>query len=98
MPVAVDLERAPQDDACVAMVPVTQRCGLLHLFSRRLPGGGSLGSWGAAVHGEEETVVQLLKLVKLVRMPSLTAASMGVVSLLKAMVGASLAPLFPRET
>jgi hypothetical protein len=77
------------------MVPVTQRCGLLHLFSRRLPGGGSLGSWGAAVHGEEETVVQLLKLV---RMPSLTAASMGVVSLLKVMVGASLAPLFPRET
>jgi hypothetical protein len=46
--------------------------------SRRLPGGGSLGSWGVAVHGEEETVVQLLKRV---RMPSSTAAPVGVVFL-----------------
>jgi hypothetical protein len=46
---------------------------------RRLLGGGSLGSWGAAVYGEEETVVQLLKWVM---MPSLIVAPVGVVFLI----------------
>jgi hypothetical protein len=48
--------------------------------SRRLPDGGSLTSWGAAVHGEEGMVVQLLKRV---RMPSSIAAPVGVIFLVR---------------
>jgi hypothetical protein len=74
------------------MAPVTQRCGPLHrcpssssvqrdlasdgAASRWLPGGGSLGSCGAVVHGEEVTVDPLLKRV---RMPSSTAVLVGVI-------------------
>jgi hypothetical protein len=104
----VDLERAPLDDVCVATAPVTQRCGLLHLClssslvqrdlasaaSWRLPSGGSLVSWGAAVHGEE-TMVQLLKRV---RMHHQQWRSWVSFSSLEVTVGASLAPLFPGET
>jgi hypothetical protein len=54
-----------------------------------------LSSWGAVVHGEEETVVQLLKRV---RKPSSTAAPWVLFSSLEAMVGAYLASLFPAET
>jgi hypothetical protein len=70
---AVDLDRAPWEDVCVAMAPVTRRCGLLHLCissslvqrdptygggaSGWLPGGGSFDSWGASIHGEKEIVV-----------------------------------------
>jgi len=86
--------RAPRDGVCVAMAPVTQRGGLLRCWlssstvrrdpvgggaaSRRLPGGRVLGPWGVAVHAEEETVVQL---VKRVRMSPSTAALVGVVFL-----------------
>jgi hypothetical protein len=42
------------------------------------PGGGFLGSWGVAVHGEE-TVVKLLKRV---RMPPSVATPVGVVFLI----------------
>jgi hypothetical protein len=46
--------------------------------SRWLPSGGSLGSWGAVVHGEEEIVVQLLSRV---RMPPSTVVPVSVVFL-----------------
>jgi hypothetical protein len=59
-----------------------------------LPGGGSLGSWGVTVHGEEETVFQLLKRV---RMPPSMAAPVGVVFLVGSDVGASFAPFFHGE-
>jgi hypothetical protein len=46
--------------------------------SRWLPSDGSLGPWGVAVHGEEETVVLMLKRV---RIPPSTEAPVGVVFL-----------------
>jgi hypothetical protein len=46
--------------------------------SKRFPGGGLLGPLGVAVHDEEETVVQLMKRV---RMTPSTAAPVGVIVL-----------------
>jgi hypothetical protein len=69
-----------------------QRCGLLHLWlssssvqrdlasggaaSRRNPSGGSLGSWAAVVHGEEE-----MKFLKRVLVELSTAVPVGVVDM-----------------
>jgi hypothetical protein len=94
---ALDLERAPRDDVCVAMSPITHQSGLIHFLvsssstqrdltsgaaaSRWLPGGGSLGLW---VNAEEETMVQLLKRV---RMPSSMMVQVRVNSSLEAMLG-----------
>jgi hypothetical protein len=76
---------------CVAMVPSMQRGGLLccrlssssvqsdsiidGAASQRLLGSGLLCSWDVAVHGEEETVVQLAKRA---RTPPLAAPPAGV--------------------
>jgi hypothetical protein len=50
---------------------------------------------GAVVHNEEETVVQLMKLV---RIPPRMVASVGVVFLVVGIVGAFLTPWTPGET
>jgi hypothetical protein len=63
--------------------------------SRRFPDGGLFGPWGVAVHGEEETVVQL---VKRVRMPPSAVVFVGVVFVIGGDGGASLAPFVPGET
>jgi hypothetical protein len=96
---------------CMAMTPAMQRGGLLRCLvssssvqmdpisggaaSWRFPGGGLLGPWGVAAHGEEETVVQLMKRV---RMPSSKVAPAGVVVLVGGDGGVSLAPLISGET
>jgi hypothetical protein len=72
-------------NVCVTMAPDTQRGGLLRRLmssssvqmnpisggaaSWRFAGGRLLGPWGVAVHGEEETVVQLMKRVRVALAP-----------------------------
>jgi hypothetical protein len=63
--------------------------------SRRLPDGGSLALWGAAVHGEEGMVVQLLKRVW---MPSSMSAPVGFVFLVGGDGGGISHSLFLGET
>jgi hypothetical protein len=65
--------------------------------SRWLPCGGSLGPWVVVVHNEEETVIQL---VKRMRMPSSAATPAGVIVIVGGDGGGvsqSITSLDPRE-